>query len=140
MDAKLNRWRAAMADLMLSCAAADADQAADLVLALVGLLRAAPPAAGISSALPAMQPLTSARDADAAALALVAGLGGYLLSQGRGGPAMATVILGADGLESHGEGPSPAIALVGAVAAACAAEKSTLRAAGIGQSPSASIN
>lgn len=140
MDAKLDRWRAAMADLMLACAAADADQAAELVNTLDRLLRTAPPAAGISAPATALPPIAAGRDADAAALALAAGLGGYLLSKGRGGPAMATVVLGADAAESHGEGPCPAIALVGALAAAFAAEASTLRAAGLGQSPSAAIN
>ena len=47
MNAKLDNWRAATADLMLSCAAADVDQAAELVTVLEGLLRSAPRAAAL---------------------------------------------------------------------------------------------
>lgn len=140
MDAKLDCWRAAMADLMLSCAAADADHAAELVTALDSLLRAAPPAAGIAIPSPLLTPIESGREADAAALGLAARLGSYLLSQGRGGPVMATVVLGPDNQESHGEGPCPALALVGALAAGFAAEANVFRVPGLGQSPAVSIN
>ena len=129
-----------MADLMLSCATADADQAGELVTALDRLLRAAPSAAGLGSTQSILTPIVSGRDADAAALELAAGQGSYLLSQGRGGPVMATVVLGADNHESHGEGPCPAIALVGALAAGFAAEANLLRTAGQGHSPAVSIN
>ena len=140
MDAKLDRWRAAMADLMLACAAADANQAAELVNTLDRLLRAAPTSVGIASLPLASSPLISNGDADAAALTLAARLGGYMLSQGRGGPAMATVALGPDGTETHGEGACTAIALVGALASAFAAERNAERTTSYGHSPAASIN
>lgn len=140
MDAKIDSWRLKMADLMLNCAVADAEQAAELVTRFVELLNASPISAGKAKPPLVSLPISSLQDANAAALAIAESLGGYLLSQGKGGPAMATVVLGPNGAECHGEGACPAMALIGALASAFAAEMRPPRTANMGQNRTASVN
>lgn len=114
-------WRDQLAELALACAAAGRADGAELVQRALDLLGTAPPAlrglrveAGAARRVAA---LLAGDAADAAALALLEGRAGYLLSRGTTGPHMATVVVdGADG-EASGEGDSAALALVGALAA-----------------------
>lgn len=117
-------WQERLAELAFTCAAAPADEAADLILAARELLVGAPGEWGRRFAgLPeraGLARLIAAGGASSAALALVEGRAGYLLSQAQSGCPMATVVM--EGLtgEASAEGDCLATALLGALTAALA--------------------
>ena len=115
-------WRTSLADLALSASCAEADQAADLLRQLHELLLRVPqPWAGERGISAEPGRFTAMLDAGAcasAALLLVAGRAGYMVSQGLGGRVMATVTLGGSGGEVSSEGADLALALTGALAEA----------------------
>lgn len=104
--------------------ASGAEQAGFIGLALA-LLQAMPPplvqAAG-RSAVPDIGQLLAAGAPTEAALALLDGWAGYMLSCGPGGRPMATVVVEPLGGEASAEGASPALALLGALAALLAGD------------------
>ena len=115
-------WRASMADLALSASCAEVDQAADLLRQLHELLLGAPEpwagARGITAEPVRFAALLEAGACACAALLLIAGGAGYMVSQGPGGRVMATVTLGGSGGEVSSEGADLALALTGALAEA----------------------
>ena len=115
-------WRAGMADLSLSASCAEGNQAADLLRQLYDLLRGAPipwtGARDIATERVRFAAMLEAGACASAALLLVAGRAGYMVSQGLGGRVMATVTLGAGGGEVSSEGADLALALTGALAEA----------------------
>ena len=115
-------WRARMADLALSASSAEVDQAAELLRQLHELLLRVPqPWAlerGISAEPGRFAAILKAGACASAALLLVTGRSGYMVSQGLGGRVMATVTLGGSGGEVSSEGADLALALTGALAEA----------------------
>ncbi len=122
--AALRQWQADLAELAFACAATTPDEAGELVLAMRDLLAGAPgewgrrmaglPDRKTQSALIAVGGTTSA------ALALLEGRAGYMLSQAPGGCPMATVVFEGLTAEASAEGDCPATALLGALAACLA--------------------
>lgn len=122
--AAIGAWQEQLAEIAFNCAAASADEAADLVLATRDVLAGAPGEWGRRFAgLPdraALIALLAAGAASTAALSLVEGRAGFLLSQAQAGCPMATVVI--EGLtgEASAEGDCLATALLGALTAALA--------------------
>ena len=115
-------WRASLADLALSASCVEVDQAADLLRQLHQLLLGAPmPWTGAPAVKEEPRRLAAMLDAGAcasAALLLIAGRAGYMVSKGLGGRGMATVTLGRGGGEVSSEGADLALALTAALAEA----------------------
>ena len=115
-------WRASLADLSLSASCAEGDQSADLLRQLHELLLSAPEpwtgARGLAAERVRFAAMLEAGAIASAALMLVAGRAGYMVSQGLGGRVMATITLGASGGEVSSEGADLALALTGALAEA----------------------
>lgn len=117
-------WQDRLAELAFSCASATTSEAGEQVLAARDLLSAAPGEWGRRLAgLPdraALQALIAAGGTLSAALSLIEGRAGYMLSQAQAGCPMATVVF--EGLtgEASAEGDCPATALIGALAATLA--------------------
>ncbi len=115
-------WHASMADLALSASCAEVDQAADLLRQLDELLLGAPEpwtnSRGISAEPARFAAMLEAGACASAALLLISGRAGYMVSQGLGGRVMATVALGGNGGEVSSEGADLALALTGAMAEA----------------------
>lgn len=111
-----------MADLALSANCAEPAEAADLLRELRALLIGAATAwtEPISAAASAarFEALLAADACASAALLLIAGRAGYMVSQGLGGRVMATVTLGNGRREVSSEGADLALALIGALAEA----------------------
>ncbi len=115
-------WQARMADLALSASCAEVDEAADLLRALHGLLSDGPTpwlaARGVAVQPRRFEALLAADACASAALLLVAGRAGYMVSHGPGGQVIATVMLGGGMGEVSSEGADLALALTGALAEA----------------------
>ena len=115
-------WRASLADLALSASCAEVDQAPDLLRQLHELLLGAPTpwtdAPGNTDESRRLAAMLDAGACASAALLLVTGRAGYMVSQGLGGRVMATVTLGGSGGEVSSEGADLALALTGALAEA----------------------
>ncbi len=120
-------WQARMAGLTYACAQvtgdqASGDQAAELLREGWRLLVNPPPAwrGSINLGLDelAFEALLDAGGADAAALALLNGWAGFMLSHGPGARHMATVIVEGRTDEASADGVNAALALLGAMAAA----------------------
>ena len=115
-------WRASLADLALSASCVEVDQAADLLRQLHQLLLGAPMpwtgAPGIEDETRRLAAMLDAGACASAALLLIAGRAGYMVSQGLGGRVMATVTLGSGGSEVSSEGANLALALTAALAEA----------------------
>ncbi len=120
----LGQWQDRMAELAFACASAAAAEADEQILAARELLAGAPGEWGRRFAgLPeraALLRLIGAGGASSAALALLEGRAGLLISQAPAGCPMATVVF--EGLtgEASAEGDCLATALIGAMAAALA--------------------
>lgn len=117
-------WQQQLAELAKACAGARQVEAGDLVLSAHDLLRNAPHAwrrrfAGLPTRDHLLQ-LTQTGGSAAAALALVDGRAGFIVSQGEGGCPMATVVFAGLTGEVSAEGDCLATALLGALAAALA--------------------
>ena len=115
-------WHLRLARLTYACAQADRAGAAELLRAARRLLRD-PPAdwretIDLNLDEPGFEALLGAGGEDAAALALLQGWAGFMLSHGPGGRYMATVLVEGRADETTVEGASAALALIGAVAAA----------------------
>ncbi|WP_374281534.1 hypothetical protein [Novosphingobium sp.] len=117
-------WQEQLAEIAFNCAAASTAEAADLILATRDLLASAPGEWGRRFAgLPdraALAALIAAGATTTAALSLVEGRAGFLLSQAQAGCPLATVVI--EGLtgEASAEGDCLATALLGALTAALA--------------------
>ena len=115
-------WRARLADLALQCSSAAPVEAPELLTELHALLLAAPVNFGwLRAKLPSEQRIAALLRSDAtssAALALVEHRAGYMLSQGPGGRAMATLVLVGAAAETCCSAADPALALAGALAEA----------------------
>lgn len=113
-------WRQAMTDLAFTCAAAQDDEAGDLVRMASALIAAAPSA--LQSILPQAQAgrhtMAQSGHELAEMLDLLKDCAGLMLSHGPGGDYLATVAF--EGTEASAEAAHPAIALVGAMAMALA--------------------
>lgn len=115
-------WQARMAQLALTASCAEASETADLLRELHDLMRSAPApwahlrrTAGEGGRFEALL----AGDACAsAALLLITGRAGYMVSQGLGGRVMATVSLGSGSGEVSSEAATVSLALTGALAEA----------------------
>lgn len=120
----LEAWQERLAEIAFDCAAASSAEAADLILNTRELLAGAPGEWGRRFAgLPdrsALAAMIAAGASSAAALSLLEGRAGFLLSQSQIGCPMATVVF--EGLtgEASAEGDCAATALLGAMTAALA--------------------
>lgn len=117
-------WLDRMADLAFACADASADETADLVQGAHALITAAP---GHWRAqfhtLPSSETLSRMLASGAelsAAMALIEGHAGYMLSHAPGGMHLATVVFEGLTEEASAEGETAALALIGALAATMA--------------------
>lgn len=112
------------ADLVVACAVAQAAQGADLVRTAHTLLSTAGGVWGRHFAdLPSVaviEAMLGAGAETAAALTLVEGRGGYILSHGPSGSHMASVVFEGLAEEASATGASAALALIGALAATLA--------------------
>lgn len=120
----LQHWRSELAELAFACASAAPAEAGDLVLAARDLLAAAPGEwgrrlAGLPSRA-ALAALLAAGGSTSAALTLIEGRAGYMLSHAPAGCPMATVVFEGLTAEASAEGDCPATALLGAIAACLA--------------------
>ena len=117
-----HEWRAGLADLGLQCSCAEPAETPELLAELHALLLAAPVNFGwLRAKLPSEQRIAVLLRSDAtisAALALVEHRAGYMLSQGPGGRAMATLVLVGAAAETGCSAADPALALAGALAEA----------------------
>ena len=115
-------WQSRMADLALSASCAEPDEAADLLRELHALLSGAATAPNEARSFAAeagrFEALLAADACASAALLLIGGRAGYMVSQGPGGRVMATVSLAGGGGEVSSAGADLALALIGALAAA----------------------
>lgn len=120
----LGEWQESLAEQAYACAAASVDEAGDLILAMRDLLARAPGEWGRRFAGLAdrgsLARLIAAGGASSAALSLVEGRAGYLLSQAPSGCPMATVVFESLTGEASAEGDCLATALLGALAATLA--------------------
>ena len=120
----LEAWQDRLAELAFSCASATSSEAGEQVLAARDLLSTAPGEwARRFAGLPdhaALAALIAAGGTLSAALSLIEGRAGYMLSQAQAGCPMATVVF--EGLtgEASAEGDCAATALIGALAATLA--------------------
>lgn len=117
-------WYAALAQIASDCADLPASEEARLLSALVQHLRQAPLAATLQFGdLPqedGFGELLAAGAADTAALRLIGGEAGYMVSRGPGGLHFASVVLAGQSEECSAGGDSMALALAGAFALALA--------------------
>ena len=115
-------WQARMAELALTASCAEQGDNAELLRELHELLRDSPaPWAHLhASAAETVQfeALLAATACASAALLLITGRAGYMLSQGLGGRAIATVSLGSGSGEVSCEAADVSLALTGALAEA----------------------
>lgn len=122
LNQSIAAWQARMADLAVSASCAEVDEAADLLRELDELLDGAPsPWAaprGTADQPGRFEALLAADACASAALLLIVGRAGYMVSQGPGGRVMATVMLGGGMGEVSSEGADLALALTGALAEA----------------------
>ncbi len=115
-------WQARLGWLAHACARADSAGAAELLRSAWRLLD--DPSAewrgtiGLTLDEPGFEAMLGAGAEDAAALALLRGWAGFMLSHGPGGGYMATVIIEGRSGEVTADGASAALALLGALAAA----------------------
>jgi hypothetical protein len=120
-------WHARFAGLAYACARASRAEAAGLLREGWRLL-ANPPAEWHAAIIlplgePEFEAMLGANADDAAALALLQGWTGFILSHGPGGDHMATVVIeGLDG-ECSADGESAALALLGAAAMALSVDE-----------------
>lgn len=120
----LQIWQDDLADLAFACTSARRDQEAELLRGVHALLEQAPGswarhfAGGLT--LPALDVLIAAGGANAAALALVEGRGGYMLSHGSQSGHIATVVIDGMAKEASATGETAALAILGALAACLA--------------------
>ena len=121
----VSAWQKQMAALAFDSAVAAAGEQDEFVGLALSLLQAMPSqlvqAAGRSS-IPDVAPLLAAGAPTEAALALLDGWAGYMLSCGPGGRPMATVVVELLGGEASAEGATPSLALLGALAALLAGD------------------
>lgn len=121
----VSAWQRQMAALAFDSAAATGAEQDEFVGLALSLLQAMPQqlvqATG-RSPVPDVAPLLGAGAPTEAALALLGGWAGYMLSCGAGGRPMATVVVEALGGEASAEGATPALALLGALAALLAGD------------------
>lgn len=120
----LDLWHSELAELAFACAGAAPSEAGDLVLAARDLLAAAPGEwcrrmAGLPSRA-TLAALIAAGGSASAALALVEGRAGFMLSHAPAGCPMATVVFEGLTAEASAEGDCLATALLGALAACLA--------------------
>ena len=115
-------WQARMAQLALTVGCAEASETADLLRELHHLLRCAPATwaqlRGTASEAARFEALLAVDACASAALLLIAGRAGYMVSQGLGGGVMATVSLGNGSGEVSSEAANVSLALTGALAEA----------------------
>ena len=115
-------WQARMAELALAAGCAERGENAELLRELHELLRGAPaPWAhlrGTAAETAQFEALLAAEACASAALLLIAGRAGYMVSQGLGGRVMATVSLGSGSAEVSSAGADVSLALTGALAEA----------------------
>ena len=113
-----------MTDLALLASGAEASEAADLLRELHDLLCGDHSLWGdrgdFIGAAARFDALLAADACASAALLLIAGRSGYMVSQGPGGRVIATVTLGQQGGEVSSAGADVALALIGALAQALA--------------------
>lgn len=141
----LSPWRDHLAELAFDCASATVDEQAGLVLQMRALMNGAPGEWGRRfadmPAAAALAALCEAGGATSAALALIEGRAGYMLSQAPEGAAMATVVFDGVTGEASAEGDSVALALIGALAACLAGPALRLEGAALhGAAPSLRLN
>lgn len=118
-------WQRQMAALAFDSAAATGGEQQEFVALASSLLQAMPHQLGQAfgrSASRDIAPLLEAGAPTEAVLALLDGWAGYMLSCGPGGQPMATVVVEAMGGEASAEGATPALALLGALAALLAGD------------------
>lgn len=136
----LKQWQDDLAELAFACAAATPGEAGHIVLAMHDLLTNAPGEWGRRMAglpdRPRITALLAAGGVTSAALALLEGRAGYMLSQAPGGCPMATVVFEGLTAEASAEGDCPAAALLGALAA-CLAGPALQLGQDLGQAPRA---
>ena len=115
-------WQSRMAELTLSANCAEVSETANLLRELHELLRHAPATWAqvrrVTTEAGRFEALLAADACASAALLLIAGRAGYMVSQGLGGRVIATVSLGGGGGEVSSEGADLALALIGALAEA----------------------
>lgn len=121
----VSAWQQQMAALAFDSAAASGAEQHEFVGLAVSLLQTMPTqlvqAAG-RGPVPDVAPLLAGGAPAEAALALLDSWAGYMLSCGPGGRAMATVVVEPLGGEASAEGATPALALLGALAALLAGD------------------
>ena len=115
-------WQVRVAELALSASSAEVSEAADLLRELHELSNSAPATwaelRGGAAEAARFETLLAAGACASAALLLIAGRAGYMVSQGLGGRVMATVSLGNGSGEVSSEGADLALALTAALAEA----------------------
>ena len=118
-------WLLRMADIAVQCGCGEPGEADELLSDLHALLLAPPRNyAWLRAGLPGtgrVQALLRAGAASSAALAMVEGRAGYMLSQGPEGRAMASLVLAGSPAEVTCSAADPALALAGALAEALSA-------------------
>lgn len=115
-------WQTRLADLALSASCAEPAEACGLLRDLHSLLQISHPPTparrGGDGEAQRLAALLAAGACASAALLLVAGRAGYMVSQGQHGRVLATVTLNGSAGEVSSEGASLALALTGALATA----------------------
>lgn len=121
----VSAWQKQMAALAFDSGAASGAEQHEFVGLAFSLLQAMPQQLVQASGrgpVPDVAPLLGSGAPVEAALALLDGWAGYMLSCAPGGRAMATVVVESLGGEASAEGASPALALLGALAALLAGD------------------
>lgn len=121
----VREWQRQMAALAYDSGTATAAEQAEYLGLAATLLDAMPPLLVQASGrftIPDIAPLLDAGAPAEAALLLLGGWAGYMLSCGPGGRPMATVVVEPLGGEASAEADSPALALIGALAAVLAGD------------------